>query len=248
MIPRFIVCVTDNVKLRSWLQRAHWCGNMAQTCHSHCSFSFSVYENAKTSGHERYIPYPNPFTIYAHFHFVELTTPTFSSSSLPFFPSSLATFLQSLFLPLLPHVLFSASHILTVFVTAFLKRDWHPLRAMAPFKGDLDSLHRAPGSLGLPPPWSSGQSVWLLVQRSGFDSWRYQIFWEVVGLERGPISLVSTTEDLLGRKSSGSGLEIREYGRRDPSRWPRSTLYPQKLALTSPTSGGRSVGVVRSRT
>jgi hypothetical protein len=29
---------------------------------------------------------------------------------------------------------------------------------------------------------------------------------------------VSTTEELLGRKSSGSGLENREYGRRDPSR------------------------------
>jgi hypothetical protein len=28
-----------------------------------------------------------------------------------------------------------------------------------------------------------------------------------VGLERGPLSLVSTTEELLGRKSSGSGLE-----------------------------------------
>jgi hypothetical protein len=51
----------------------------------------------------------------------------------------------------------------------------------------------------------------------GFDSRRYQIFWEIVGLERGPISLVSTTEELLGRKSSGSGLENREYGRRDPS-------------------------------
>jgi hypothetical protein len=25
-------------------------------------------------------------------------------------------------------------------------------------------------------------------------------------------------------------------------------LYPQKLAVTSPTSGGRSVGIVRSRT
>jgi hypothetical protein len=41
-------------------------------------------------------------------------------------------------------------------------------------------------------------------------------------------------------------LEIREYGRRDPSRWPRSTLYPQKLALASLTSGGRSVGIIRS--
>jgi hypothetical protein len=45
-----------------------------------------------------------------------------------------------------------------------------------------------------------------------------------------------------------SGLENREYGCRDPSCWPYGTLYPQKLALTSPTSGGRSVGIVRSRT
>jgi hypothetical protein len=34
----------------------------------------------------------------------------------------------------------------------------------------------------------------------------------------------------------------------DPLRWPRDTLYPQKFALTSPTSGGRSVGIVRLRT
>jgi hypothetical protein len=99
-----------------------------------------------------------------------------------------------------------------------------------------------------PPLWSSGQSSWLQIQRSEFDSRRYQIFWEVVGLERGPLSLVSTTEELLGWKRSGSGLESREYGRRDPSRWLRDTLYPQKLALTSPISGSRSVGIVRSRT
>jgi hypothetical protein len=36
-----------------------------------------------------------------------------------------------------------------------------------------------------------------------------------VGLERGPLRLVSTTEELLGRKSSDSGLESREYGCRD---------------------------------
>jgi hypothetical protein len=30
-----------------------------------------------------------------------------------------------------------------------------------------------------------------------------------------------------------TGLENRDYNRRDPSRWPRGTLYPQKLALTS---------------
>jgi hypothetical protein len=62
-----------------------------------------------------------------------------------------------------------------------------------------------------------------------------------VGLERGPLSLVNTTEELLARKSSGSGLENREYGREDPLCWPRNTIYPQKLALTSLTNGGRSV-------
>jgi hypothetical protein len=60
-----------------------------------------------------------------------------------------------------------------------------------------------------------------------------------VGLEWGPLSLVTTIEELLERRSSGSDLESREYG---------STIYSQKLALTSPTSGGRSVVIVRSRT
>jgi hypothetical protein len=69
-----------------------------------------------------------------------------------------------------------------------------------------------------------------------------------VGLEQGPLSLVSTIEELLQRKSNGSELESREYGRRDLSRWTCDTPYPQKLSLISPTSGGRSVGVVCSRT
>jgi hypothetical protein len=37
-------------------------------------------------------------------------------------------------------------------------------------------------------------------------------------------------------------------GRGDPLRWPRDTLYPQKLVLTSLTGGGRSVGIVHLRT
>jgi hypothetical protein len=37
---------------------------------------------------------------------------------------------------------------------------------------------------------------------------------KVVGLEWGPLSLVSTTEELLRRKSSGFCLENRDYGRR----------------------------------
>jgi hypothetical protein len=62
-----------------------------------------------------------------------------------------------------------------------------------------------------PPLQCSGQSSWLQFQRSGFDSWRYQIFWEVVGLEeRGPLSPCEYTEELLERKSCGSGLENRK--------------------------------------
>jgi hypothetical protein len=69
-----------------------------------------------------------------------------------------------------------------------------------------------------------------------------------VGLERGPLSLVSTIEELLDRKvaapvwkAENTAVGIRRADHVPP-------LYPQKLAITSPTSGGRSVGVVRLRT
>jgi hypothetical protein len=61
-------------------------------------------------------------------------------------------------------------------------------------------------------------------------------------MERCPLRLVSTVEELLGKTSSGSGLENREYGSGDP------IICPQKLALISPTNGGRSIGIVRTRT
>jgi hypothetical protein len=44
-----------------------------------------------------------------------------------------------------------------------------------------------------PSLWSSGQSSLLQIQISGFDSRRFQIFWEVVGLEPSPLSVVSKT-------------------------------------------------------
>jgi hypothetical protein len=62
-----------------------------------------------------------------------------------------------------------------------------------------------------------------------------------VGLERGPLSLVMIIELFQG--NSGTGIEnwkLTTVG--ESLRWPRDTLYPLKLALTSPTSGGRSVG------
>jgi hypothetical protein len=60
-----------------------------------------------------------------------------------------------------------------------------------------------PVSLGIGPPFGTLDQILVEV---------------VVGLEQGPLSLVSTTEELLERKSSGSGLESREYGWRDQSR------------------------------
>jgi hypothetical protein len=69
-----------------------------------------------------------------------------------------------------------------------------------------------------------------------------------VGPERCPLGLVSTTGELLKSKNSGSGVdpEITAVGiRRDNH---RALLYPQKLALTSPTSGSRSVDIVHSLT
>jgi hypothetical protein len=75
-----------------------------------------------------------------------------------------------------------------------------------------------------PPLLSSGQRSWLQIRRARFDSRHYQ------------------------KKSSRCSLENRYYGRRDPSRWPRGSIYPQKLKLTSPTSSGRLVCIFRSRT
>jgi hypothetical protein len=45
----------------------------------------------------------------------------------------------------------------------------------------------------------------------GFDSRHYQIFWEVVGLERGPLSLVTIIEELFERTVAAPGLENRNY-------------------------------------
>jgi hypothetical protein len=71
---------------------------------------------------------------------------------------------------------------------------------------------------------------------------------KVLRLERGPLSLVSTTEELLDRKvtapvwkTKNTAVGIRHADHVAPS-------IREKLAITSPTSGSRSVGIVRSRT
>jgi hypothetical protein len=69
-----------------------------------------------------------------------------------------------------------------------------------------------------------------------------------VGLERGPLSLVSTTEEVLEEivavpvhktKITAVGISRADH---------TTTLFPLKLVLTSETNSGRSVGIVRSRT
>jgi hypothetical protein len=65
-----------------------------------------------------------------------------------------------------------------------------------------------------------------------------------VGLERGPLSFVSTVEKVHERKSSGSGLETENTA----AGIRHGDLYPKNFALTSPTNGGRSVGIVCSPT
>jgi hypothetical protein len=71
---------------------------------------------------------------------------------------------------------------------------------------------------------------------------------KVVILERSPHSLVNTTEELLDRKvaapvykTENMAVGIRHTDHVAP-------CIRKKLAITSPTSGGRSVGIVRSRT
>jgi hypothetical protein len=60
---------------------------------------------------------------------------------------------------------------------------------------------------------------------------------------------MKTIEELFERKISGSGLENRDYGHRESSMLTmRHASIRKKLAITSPTSCDRSVGIVRSRT
>jgi hypothetical protein len=54
----------------------------------------------------------------------------------------------------------------------------------------------------------------------GFDSRAYQIFWEVRGLERSPLSLVRTTEELPEWKSIGSHLPAKGGIKFADNRWP----------------------------
>jgi hypothetical protein len=61
------------------------------------------------------------------------------------------------------------------------------------------------------------------------DSLRYQILWEVVGLERGPLSLAITNDHLHGRKIRGSCLETKNTAVEDPPLWLRDIPLSAKV-------------------
>jgi hypothetical protein len=63
--------------------------------------------------------------------------------------------------------------------------------------------------VALTSPTSGGRSVDIISSRT-------QATDLLVGLERVPLSPVSTVEELLEIESIGSGVENRVYGRRDP--------------------------------
>jgi hypothetical protein len=70
-----------------------------------------------------------------------------------------------------------------------------------------------------------------------------------VGLERGPLSLVNTTEELYLIKKAAAPVLKTENTAVGIRHADHVALSIRKtLAITSPTSGGRSVGIILLRT
>jgi hypothetical protein len=88
-----------------------------------------------------------------------------------------------------------------------------------------------------PPLWYSGQSSWIQTQRSRVR------FTALLDFLRSSGTGTGSTQP----REYNWRAESWEYGRGDSFRWPHDSLCSRKLALSSPTSGGRSVGIIRSR-
>jgi hypothetical protein len=94
--------------------------------------------------------------------------------------------------------------------------------------------------------WSSGQSSWLQIQRSRVRFPTLPDFLRSIGSGTGSTQLCKDNwgatwikkKPLRSRKLKPTTLGIG---------W-ADTFYPLKLALTSPTSGGRSVVIIRLQT
>ena len=101
-----------------------------------------------------------------------------------------------------------------------------------------------------PPLWSSGQSFWPQIQGSRVRSPALPDFLSSSGSGTGATQPREVNlRSYLNEKSSGSRSRkqrLTAVGTRCADHV--TPHYPQMLALTSPTSGGRSVGIVRVRT
>jgi hypothetical protein len=129
------------------------------------------------------------------------------------------------FLPLCLHFLFRNSAYISYSTSVREVVEWIHLRSTPGNRNpeftwipNFTSLHQICQKLFIVRSHNGADRLCGLVVRvygcryrgPGFDSRPYQIFWEIEGLERGPLSLVRTIEELLEWKSSGSGLENRD--------------------------------------
>jgi hypothetical protein len=93
------------------------------------------------------------------------------------------------------------------------------------------------------PLWSSGQSSWLQMQRSRVRLPALpDFFLRSSGSGTGSTQPRDDSWGAISRKWRLRSRKPKLSIMGESLRWPRDTVYPLKLALTSPTSGGRSVG------
>jgi hypothetical protein len=79
----------------------------------------------------------------------------------------------------------------------------------------------------------------------GFDSRRHKIFWDVVRLERGPLSLVGTSEEDSEEEWVAAPAYKVEYTAIGISHADNTMPFIRKeLTLTSLTGGCRLVGII----
>jgi hypothetical protein len=96
------------------------------------------------------------------------------------------------------------------------------------------------------PLWSSGQSSWLQIQRLWVQFLAIPDFLISSGSGTGSTQPCGYSWGATWKRKYQ--IRSRKHDSRDPLCWPHNTLYLQKLALTSLTSGGCLVGIVRSWT